>query len=102
MGWLWGSAEGSKSNETTEVPQAPDRVKRAMCWDARDKYFKCLDKHDILDAIKDSDKAEKNCSTEGKAFEENCAQSWVRHATHVYTSGFLQPYGIRGTEKSPH
>lgn len=49
-----------------------------MCWEARDAYYKCLDKAEIIDPIKDADLASRHCSKEDKAFEQNCAQSWVR------------------------
>jgi cytochrome c oxidase assembly factor 6 len=40
-------------------------------------YFKCLDKHGIVDSIQDKAAAEKHCSVEGNGFESNCASSWV-------------------------
>jgi hypothetical protein len=36
-----------------------------------------LDKNNILDAVKDSEGAQKYCSTELGGFEQNCASSWV-------------------------
>lgn len=57
---------------------APDRSERAKCWEARDGYFACLDKNNIVDSITEKDKAAKACSTEAKGFETNCAASWVR------------------------
>ncbi|RQM08248.1 hypothetical protein DH86_00001448, partial [Scytalidium sp. 3C] len=61
------------------APIAPDRSQRAKCWEARDIYFQCLDKNDIVDSLKEKDKAAKACSSEGKAFEANCASSWVTY-----------------------
>jgi cytochrome c oxidase assembly factor 6 len=60
------------------APIAPDRSQRSHCWEARDLYFDCLEKNGIVDSIKEKDKAEKACSTEGRGFEANCASSWVR------------------------
>src|SRR5947199_9828081 len=68
---------------TDGAPIAPDRTQRAKCWEARDAYFRCLDKNGIVDSIGEKDKAEKNCSYEGRAFETNCASSWV---SWTYTS----------------
>lgn len=59
------------------APIAPDRSQRAKCWEARDMYFECLNKESIVDSIAHKDKAEKACSSEGRAFESNCASSWV-------------------------
>lgn len=59
------------------APIAPDRTQRAHCWEARDAYFRCLDKHEIVDSIKEKDKAAKACAAEAKGFEANCASSWV-------------------------
>ncbi|KAK6505138.1 hypothetical protein TWF481_007059 [Arthrobotrys musiformis] len=58
---------------------APDRTERAKCWESRDLFFTCLDKHDILDSIKDSDAAGKNCGGQLKLFERDCAGSWVEY-----------------------
>jgi cytochrome c oxidase assembly factor 6 len=60
------------------APIAPDRSQRSHCWDARDNYYSCLDKNGIVDSIKEKEKAEKACAVEGKRFEANCAESWVR------------------------
>jgi cytochrome c oxidase assembly factor 6 len=62
---------------TDGTPIAPDRTQRAMCWEARDQYFRCLDQNGIVDSIRNKDEAEKACSAEGKNFEKNCASSWV-------------------------
>ena len=59
------------------APIAPDRTQRAKCWEARDAYFKCLDRNNIIDSISEKDKAEKGCSAEARGFESNCASSWV-------------------------
>lgn len=49
------------------------------CWEARDAYFKCLDGANIIDSITEKDAAAKACGSEGKAFEANCASSWVKY-----------------------
>ncbi|KAF4634251.1 hypothetical protein G7Y89_g3856 [Cudoniella acicularis] len=61
------------------APIAPDRSQRARCWEARDAYFHCLDKNNIIDSITEKDKAEKGCASEGRGFEANCASSWVTY-----------------------
>ena len=57
--------------------EAPNRDRRAHCWQARDAFFACLDKHQIVDSIKNKDAAEKMCGEEGKGLERECASSWV-------------------------
>ncbi|KAH6677102.1 cytochrome oxidase c subunit VIb-domain-containing protein [Halenospora varia] len=61
------------------APIAPDRTQRAKCWEARDGYFRCLDKNNIVDSLTEHDKAEKGCAKEGREFEGNCASSWVTY-----------------------
>ncbi len=56
---------------------APDRTSRAKCYEARDAFFQCLDNNGILDAIKDEDKARKECGDVEKVFGRECAGSWV-------------------------
>lgn len=68
--WLWPS-----SSSTPAGP--PDRASRVRCWDARDRFFECLDRNDILDSLKEEGKAKQICSEEFKGFDENCAASWV-------------------------
>lgn len=65
------------------APIAPDRTQRSRCWEARDIYYGCLDKHDILDSIAEKEKAAKVCAVEGRGFEANCASSWVRKSRNV-------------------
>jgi len=62
------------------APIAPDRTQRAKCWEARDAYFSCLDKNNIIDSLgADKSKADKVCAAEGRGFEGNCASSWVTY-----------------------
>lgn len=53
------------------------RSQRALCWEARDEFFKCLDANGIVDSIKHADKAKKSCGKEEQAFEKECVASWV-------------------------
>lgn len=82
--WLGGSANPSLPSSTSQAPRskdggyvAPDRTSREHCYTSRDIFFECLDKHDILDAIKEDDKARKVCAAEVDAYERDCARSWV-------------------------
>ncbi|KAK6360639.1 hypothetical protein TWF730_006775 [Orbilia blumenaviensis] len=58
---------------------APDRTTRAKCWESRDLFFTCLDNNQILDSIKDANLAGKKCGSQLKAFERDCASSWVEY-----------------------
>ncbi|KAI9642418.1 hypothetical protein NHQ30_009223 [Ciborinia camelliae] len=61
------------------APIAPDRSQRSQCWEARDAYFRCLDRDGIIDSITENVKAEKSCGKEARGFEKNCATSWVQY-----------------------
>ena len=76
MGWLSQATKGPLESPDGAF-EAPDRNSRTRCWEARDNYFKCLDRFDILDGIRNHDMATKHCGTESKDLERNCASSWV-------------------------
>lgn len=87
MGWLTSSSTGSTNEKpaTIEAPKpsndggyiAPDRTQRALCWEGRDGFFACLDRNNIVDSVRESEKAASLCSVENQKFEKNCATSWV-------------------------
>ncbi|KAF7846118.1 hypothetical protein BT93_L5223 [Corymbia citriodora subsp. variegata] len=84
MGWFSSSSD---SPATIDAPKpsndggfiAPDRNQRAHCWEGRDAFFACLDRNNIIDSVKESDKAIQLCSSENQLFEKNCASSWVQY-----------------------
>ena len=80
MGWLpfssSSSSQGPKASSDGAF-EAPGRDQRAHCWEARDEYFRCLDRHDITNAIQDHKQAANSCGKESQKFEQNCATSWV-------------------------
>ena len=77
----------SSSNTSTHPPPpipsadgafiAPDRQNRRACWRARDDFFACLERNNIVDSIRESGKTEEKCSGEGRALEKECVASWV-------------------------
>jgi len=78
MGWFSSSSQLPEPKLSADgAPIAPDRTQRARCWEGRDAYFKCLDRNEIIDSLKEKDKADKACAQEEKGFEANCATSWV-------------------------
>jgi len=58
---------------------APDRSAREVCYESRDLFYECLDKHNILDATKDDELARQKCPTENADFERDCAKSWIKY-----------------------
>lgn len=78
--WLGGSpapAPPARPKSSDGGFVAPDRNSRELCYESRDNFFNCLDKNDILDAIKEDDKARKVCAKEMTDFERDCARTWV-------------------------
>lgn len=110
MGWLpaWGSTtkpKGATSSDTInpEEYRPPGRQTRAKCWDSRDVFNECLNRNNILDAIKDKDAADNACRKESDLFEKNCASSWVRLAcscpkgviSPLLSTSFIMAFGSR-------
>lgn len=70
MGWF---------SKEEEKPDMKKMSSRKVCWEARDNFFACLDKHNIEDAIKNDKEAKSKCSAENKQFEKDCIKSWVEY-----------------------
>lgn len=90
MGWLpWSSSDESGVKKTSGGAfERPTRTNRAKCYEARDAFFECLDRNNILDSINTKSgkaAAAKACGQADQEFEKNCAHSWVSVAT------FTQP-----------
>lgn len=56
--------------------EPPSKAQRQLCYDARDKYWKCLD-----DNASDSDSI---CKQARKTFEASCLARWVEHFDKKY------------------
>ncbi|ROW07457.1 hypothetical protein VMCG_03928 [Cytospora schulzeri] len=76
---FWKSDTDKRAEEVRTGAVAPSRTERKKCWESRDLYFSCLDRNNILDAIKDEKAAAKSCGGEGVAFEKDCATEWVAY-----------------------
>merc|ERR1711877_11521 len=72
MGWF--STGNSQAAPPPPEPSqdggfiAPDRSARAVCWEGRDNFFKCLERNGIVDSVKEDEKA-----------RQACASSWVTY-----------------------
>ena len=80
--WLGGSttpaqAESGRPRSKDGGFIAPDRNARELCYESRDIFFECLDKNNIIDAIKEDEKARRVCPQEVADYERDCAKSWV-------------------------
>jgi cytochrome c oxidase assembly factor 6 len=73
------SAESKRAEEVRTGVVAPAREERKKCWEARDTFYSCLDKNDVIDSLSGDGKrtAEKQCAQESRQFEQDCASSWV-------------------------
>jgi cytochrome c oxidase assembly factor 6 len=96
MAWspFGGSSDDSGVKKTSGGAfEKPSRTNRAKCYEARDAFFECLDRNNILDSI--NSKAgraatQTACAPSDQAFEKNCAHSWVRHLPNQFLhSGFI-------------
>jgi len=67
----------TQSTTSSTPPTAPNRSQRALCWTARDQFFACLDKHNILDPLKNPKESKSFCGPEDASFQKECKGSWV-------------------------
>ena len=51
----------------------PNREEREKCWNARDDYWECLDKHGM------DTKSSEVCQELRKTFENSCSHAWVKY-----------------------
>lgn len=63
MGWF-----------SREENKEPSRQNRHKCWEARDSYFGCLDRANVVKAGDEGN----ICAKEKQCYENNCVKSWVR------------------------
>ncbi|KAJ4470188.1 cytochrome oxidase c subunit VIb-domain-containing protein [Lentinula aciculospora] len=58
-------------------PGVSTREDRQKCWESRDLYFACLDGAGVLKPGDEQSQAA--CSSENKAYERDCAKSWIEY-----------------------
>ncbi|KAF9450459.1 hypothetical protein P691DRAFT_701170 [Macrolepiota fuliginosa MF-IS2] len=68
MGWF------SRSDQIEENAE-PSRQNRQKCWEARDSYFGCLDRANVVKAGDEGTA----CTKEKQLYENNCAKSWIAY-----------------------
>jgi cytochrome c oxidase assembly factor 6 len=75
----FSSPDSKRAEEIRKGAVAPDRTERKKCWEARDVFYGCLDKNNVIDSLNGEGKktAEKQCANENKQFEQDCAAAWV-------------------------
>lgn len=96
MGWFTTESSPTHPRKTKDgTPEAPSRGQRAQCYGGRDGFFKCLDQHEIIDAIKEKDRAAKLCSEELIAFEKTCASSWVTYFKQQRLAQYIKDQQIK-------
>lgn len=64
------------NTEVFSVMSFPTKDQRNQCWTARDRYWECLDSHQVLDKSKANTKV---CEEFRKLFEQGCPSQWVKH-----------------------
>ncbi|EGO55671.1 hypothetical protein NEUTE1DRAFT_67507 [Neurospora tetrasperma FGSC 2508] len=79
LGLFEQSEADKRAAEVRAGTVAPTRSERQKCWMARDGYFACLDRNNIMDALKDEKAAAKACKAESVEFEKDCAAQWVTY-----------------------
>jgi cytochrome c oxidase assembly factor 6 len=56
----------------------PLRGQRQVCYQARDAFFKCCDKNNIENPLRDVGEVQGLCKAEKEKFEKDCISTWVR------------------------
>ncbi|KAG8529404.1 uncharacterized protein KY384_006041 [Bacidia gigantensis] len=85
--WPFTSSDSSSTSPAHEPPTpssdgayiAPDRISRKRCWEARDRFFDCLEQNGIVDSLKEKDRTRKTCGKEDEELGRECVASWVTY-----------------------
>ncbi|RYP54250.1 hypothetical protein DL769_010373 [Monosporascus sp. CRB-8-3] len=95
------SAEDKRREEIRTGAVAPDRSERQRCWDARDAFWRCLDKHDVVDSLSSEGKriADRECAPEHRVFERDCASAWVTYFKKYRVAEYQKKKTIERLEK---
>ncbi|KAI0418958.1 hypothetical protein EKO27_g4255 [Xylaria grammica] len=98
---LFSSPDDKRKEEVRTGARAPDRSERRQCWDARDNFYRCLDKHEVIDSLTGDGKktADKHCAQEDRAFQENCANAWVTYFKKYRISDYQKKQTLERLQK---
>ncbi|KAF5104516.1 hypothetical protein DV451_000587 [Geotrichum candidum] len=89
----------SSSTTPESTPDLTKKSARKVCWESRDKYFACLDKHNILDPRKDPATALAKCSSEDAEFNRDCEKRVVEYKKEQQIKA-LEAQGARRLDSS--
>lgn len=66
---------------SNKIDTPPDKNKRQICWDSRDKFFQCLTTNNIDNSLdpKQKDNVENNCGELRNDFKNKCVASWFKY-----------------------
>lgn len=97
MSWLpWSGSSAPNTAASDGGRIAPNRTSRTHCYEGRDLFFSCLDRNNILDAIKDDKEARRKCGKEVADFEAACSQAWVCFFPSFYKNLSICPFLEKG------
>lgn len=59
----------------------PNKTKRKICWDSRDRFFECLTNIQVDNSLdpKQAEKVESQCGQQRAEFQNNCVASWYKY-----------------------
>ena len=100
MGWFSSNPKDESGPAKTAggAFESPSRSNRKQCYAARDAFFECLDKNNVLDSINTKsgrEKAQTFCGQLDREFEKDCAHSWVSEIAIMTLSPHHGPYGMQ-------
>ncbi|KAI1841327.1 hypothetical protein JX265_007912 [Neoarthrinium moseri] len=95
------SPDAKRKEEVRTGAVAPDRSERKRCWEARDGFYRCLDKHSVIDSLKGEGKAiaDKQCAKENAQFEQDCATAWVKYFKQFRIAEYQKKKAFERLEK---
>lgn len=73
---------GLFTKEETQTPDLPpNKIKRKICWDARDKFFECLTANNIDNSVdpKEEQHVASKCGDLREDFRNKCVASWFQY-----------------------
>ena len=67
-----------RNRESFIMPEGiPLRSEREVCYNARNVFFTCCDRNNIVNPLRDVDRVQRLCRGEKERFDRHCMSSWV-------------------------